>query len=101
MTKDTKLTEDLRQFEDLEKKDEELIQKLNEFLVLLDKSELNTENIKKIQSGINGLIDHKLNSGAIVKEIKQVSEGILDKMEQLDKLEILLKSLLKTGLQNS
>ncbi|MCD0489820.1 hypothetical protein LPB86_16370 [Pedobacter sp. MC2016-14] len=92
MTRNTKPTEELKQFKDLANKDEELIQKLDEFLVLLDESKLDTENVKQLQYKINGVIDKKINKVVIIEEIKAVSESALDKLAQLDKLEILLNN---------
>ena len=92
MTRNTKPATDLKPFEDLANKDEELIHKLNEFLVLLDESKLDTENVKQLQSKINGALDEKMTQGIVIKEIKQVSEATLDKLEQLDKLEIILNN---------
>jgi len=87
-----KVIQDLKSFEALGAKDEELILKLNEFLALLDHSDLNTENIKGIKTKINTAIDQKLSSKDLVKELKEVSLSELNKLEQLDKLEMLLNT---------
>lgn len=92
MSDKNKVIQDLKSFEALGAKDEELILKLNEFLVLLDHSDLNTENIKGLQTKINTAIDQKLSSKDLVKELKEVSLADLNKLEQLDKLEILLNT---------
>lgn len=92
MKEKSKVIQDLKSFEALGAKDDELILKLNEFLVLLDNSTLNTENIKGIKTQINQAIDEKLTSKDLVKELKQVSLGDLNKIDQLDKLEFLLNS---------
>lgn len=90
MTEKTKLTEDLKQLKHLEAKDEELFQKLGEFMLLLDQSKLDSRNIQAIQETINIAIDRKVKSEDVIKEIKQISLGNLDKLDQLDQLEFLL-----------
>jgi hypothetical protein len=87
-----KVIQDLKSFEALGARDEELILKLNEFLVLLDQSNLNTENIKGLKTTINTAIDQKLSNKDLVKELKEVSLADLNKLEQLDQLEILLNT---------
>ena len=90
MTNKSKLSESLQKFEQLGNKDEELNQKLSEFITLLEESNLDTENIKLLQSRINNLLEEKLSSKSLIKEIQEVSIADIDKLEQLDKLEFLL-----------
>jgi hypothetical protein len=90
LTPDKKLTEDLKQLNALQSKDEDLIQKLGEFMNLLEDSTLDSDNIKQIQSTLNKALDVKINDGAVIDQIKTVSLGNLDKLEQLDQLELLL-----------
>ena len=92
MTRNNKLTEDLKQFEDLERKDEELILKLNEFMILLDQSKLDTENIKDLQAKLNASLEKKINNRFVIREIKDLSLSELDKLDQLNKLEFLLNN---------
>lgn len=92
MTNKSKLSESLKNFEHLDNKDEELNQKLSEFITLLDQSQLDSENIKLLQNKINGVIDKKLSGENLIKEIKEVSLADIDKLEQLDKLEFLLNN---------
>lgn len=92
MSDKNKVIQDLKSFEALGAGDEELILKLNEFLELLDHSDLNTENIKGLKMTINTAIDRKLSNKDLVKELKEVSLADLNKLEQLDKLEILLNT---------
>jgi hypothetical protein len=87
---DKKLTEDLNEFNRLQGKDEELIQKLGEFMDLLEKSKLDSENIKQIRATLNQALDVKINNYAVIEQIKTVSLGNLDKLDQLDQLELLL-----------
>jgi cell division septal protein FtsQ len=87
---DKKLTEDLHDLQNLEGKDEELIQKLGEFMKLLEQSDLDSENIKQIRKTLNHALDVKINNYAVIEQIKTVSLGNLDKLDQLDQLEILL-----------
>jgi hypothetical protein len=87
---DKKLTEDLNELNKLHGKDEELIQKLDEFVNLLEKSNLDSENIKQIRTTLNHALDVKINNFAVIEQIKTVSLGNLDKLDQLDQLEMLL-----------
>lgn len=90
MIRDKKLTEDLEKLQNLQSKDEELIQKLGEFVNLLQDSKLDSENIKQIKTTINHALDVKINSESVIDQIKTVSLGNLDKLQQLDELEMLL-----------
>jgi len=92
LTNKSKLSESLKNFEYLNNKDEELNQKLSEFITLLDQSELDSENIKLLQNKINVVIDKKLSKKKVIKEIKEVSLADIDQFEQLDKLEFLLNN---------
>lgn len=90
MIRDKKLTEDLEKLRNLQSKDEELIQKLGEFVNLLQDSKLDSENIKQIKMTINHALDVKIDSESVIDQIKTVSLGNLDKLQQLDELELLL-----------
>jgi hypothetical protein len=90
LTPNKKITEDLKQLNELQGKDEDLIQKLSEFMNLLEDSSLNSDNIKQIQSTLNKALEVKIGEGAVIEQIKGVSLGNLDKLEQLDQLEFLL-----------
>lgn len=90
MIRDKKLTEDLEKLRNLQSKDEELIQKLGEFVNLLQDSKLDSENIKQIKMTINHALDVKIDSESVIDQIKTISLGNLDKLQQLDELELLL-----------
>ena len=90
--KDPKLSEDLKQLKHLGDKDEELIEKLNEFMVLLDRTKLDSENIKQIQNTINKVIDTHTDGKTVLSEIQHVSTANLEKFDQLDQLELLLNT---------
>ena len=92
MSKTSKLTEDLKQFENLDRKDEELIEKLDDFIVLLAQSKLDSKNVGLLKSKFNQAIDRKLSDKSIITEIKDISEFEHDKLAQLDKLELLLNN---------
>jgi hypothetical protein len=87
-----KISENLKEFAKLDRKDEELNQKLSEFIFLLEKSNLNSENIKSLQTRVNVALDDKLANQHLINEIKDVSLSDLDKIDQLDKLEFLLNN---------
>jgi hypothetical protein len=88
----TKISENLKEFAQLDRKDEELNQKLSEFILLLEHSNLDSENIKSLQSRVNVALDEKLTNQNLINEIKEVSLSDLDKLDQLDKLEFLLNN---------
>lgn len=92
MPNKTKLTEEITQFESLEDNNKPLLDKLEEFIALLDKSDLDSENIKEIKGRLNKSLDQKIDGRALIKEVREVSLSPLDKMDQLDKLELLLNN---------
>lgn len=85
-----KLSEDLKEFEHLVGKDEELAEKLTEFMSLLEKSDLDSDNIKLLQDRLNGALERKITGMTLIRELQDVSSSDLDQMEQLDQLEFLL-----------
>lgn len=87
-----KLTEDIHHFEKLSAKDDELIQKLDEFMSLLENSNIDSENIKGIKNKINTALDEKLSNTEVIKKIKEVSLSDMGKLNQLDQLENLLNT---------
>ena len=87
-----KLSEDLKEFEHLVGKDEELAQKLTEFMSLLEKSELDSDNIRLLQDQLNGALDKKLTGKTLIRELQDVSSSNLDQMDQLNQLEFLLNN---------
>jgi hypothetical protein len=88
----TNFTKEISHFSNVEGGNQPLLTKLDEFVELLEKSDLDSENIKIIQSKLNKSIDQKLISKKSIKEVRNVSLSGLDKMEQLDKLELLLNN---------
>jgi hypothetical protein len=88
----TKFTEEITRFEKLERNNKALTDKLEEFISLLEKSDLDSENVKDIKGRLNDSLDQKLNGGSSIKEVRNLSLSDLDKMEQLDKLELLLNN---------
>ncbi|HEX8607183.1 MAG TPA: hypothetical protein VF679_00940 [Pedobacter sp.] len=92
MPNKTKFTEEITRFEKLERNNKALTDKLEEFISLLEKSDLDSENVKDIKGRLNDSLDQKLNGGSSIKEVRNLSLSDLDKMEQLDKLELLLNN---------
>lgn len=90
MIQHNKLTEDLKQLKHLESKDGELIHKLSEFIDLLNRSDLNSENINEIRETLNSALDEKISGEDALARIQEVSTGDLSKLDQLDQLEFLL-----------
>jgi len=87
-----KLTEDLKRLKHLENKDGELIQKLNEFITVLNQSELNSDNITEIKETLNVALDERIVGETALERIQSVSTADLSKLEQLDQLEFLLNT---------
>jgi hypothetical protein len=85
-----KLAEDLKRLKHLENKDGELIQKLNEFIYVLNQSDLNSDNIAEIRDRLNEAIDERILGENALERIQQVSSADLSKLDQLDQLEFLL-----------
>ena len=85
-----KIIQDLRYFEQLDSKDQELVHKLDEVMALLELSKIDTENIRGIKVKLNEAIDKKLSKKDLISEIKEVSLSDLDKLDQLSQLESLL-----------
>lgn len=92
MPNKTKFTDEIAQFKNVEGSNEPLQVKLEEFLALLENSDLDSKNIKNIKGRINKTLDQKLKGSASIDEVRGVSLAELDKMEQLDKLELLLNN---------
>jgi hypothetical protein len=87
-----KLTEDLHRFENLDAKDDQLIQKLDEFMALLEKSDIDSDNIKGIKNKVNKALDKKLGNGDVIRELKELSLSDIEKADQLDQLEKILSN---------
>ena len=91
MQSKNKLTEDLHHLENLSAKNDELMQKLDEFMLLLEHSQIDSNNIKSIQSQVNKALDQKLTNIQLINEIKEVSlDDNIGKLAQLEQLEDLL-----------
>lgn len=90
MTNKKKLSEELRSFDTISQKDESLIDKLNEFIELLDTSEIDSKNVKELKSRINHALDRKIEGVDLINEVRGVATADLDKIKQLEQLEILL-----------
>ena len=88
----SKLTEDLKRLKHIERKDEDLIHKLGEFMELLSQSDLNSENIGQIRETLNGALDEKLYGEDALEKIQQVSLDSMPTLDKLDQLEFLLNT---------
>ncbi|WP_432712500.1 hypothetical protein [Pedobacter sp.] len=90
MANKSKLAESLQKIKQLENKDEEINQKLSELMNLLEDSAIDSDNIKLLQTRINRELDERMSSKSLIKELQEVSEADIDKLEQLNQLEFLL-----------
>ena len=61
-------------------------------MLLLEKSEIDSENIKGMKIRLNKALDQKLRGGELIQEIKQLSLSGMEKMDQLDQLEQILNT---------
>ncbi len=57
---------------------------------LLEDSAIDSDNIKLLQTRINRELDERMSSKSLIKELQEVSEADIDKLEQLNQLEFLL-----------
>ncbi|MFC5284762.1 hypothetical protein [Pedobacter alpinus] len=72
-------------------KDTSVENKLNEFINILNNSNIDSQNIKTIQSKFNNAIDNKLSEAELLNEFDKVDDA-LSRLEKLDKIELILKS---------
>ncbi len=66
--------------------------KLNEFIKILNSSDINSNNIKTLQTKFNSAIDNKLSESELISEFKKVDDDALSRLEKLDKIEFILKT---------
>lgn len=92
MLTEDKIADELQGFSNLDEKAIGLDDKLNEFILLLNKSNINSDNIKHIQKKFNVAIDAKLSEEELITEFQKVDEIDLSRLEKLDKIEMLLKT---------
>ncbi|WP_304063555.1 hypothetical protein [Pedobacter glucosidilyticus] len=92
MSDEKKISEQFKAFKDLENKDLSLETKLDELILLLEKNELDTESIKKMQQKFNHVVNKKIAQKATINEIKDISLKNLDNIDKLNQLEILLNT---------
>ncbi|WP_036692030.1 hypothetical protein [Pedobacter glucosidilyticus] len=92
MSDEKNISEQFKAFKDLENKDLSLETKLDELILLLEKNELDTESIKKMQQKFNHVVNKKIAQKATINEIKDISLKNLDHIDKLNQLEILLNT---------
>lgn len=67
-------------------------EKLNELIGVLNRSDINSANIKNLQHKFNSAIDNKLTEAELIAEFKKVDDDELSRLEKLDKIESILKN---------
>lgn len=92
MSKEKNISKQIKQFEDLEKQNLEVENRLDELLKLLDKSDLDSASIKQIQNKFNAEVEKKISQKQFLSEIKEISVGQIDSLDKLNQLEILLNN---------
>ena len=86
------MVDELQGFSKLDDKAISLDNKLNEFISLLNSSNINSVNVKQIQKKFNVAVDEKLSEDELIIELQKVDEIDLTRLEKLDKIEMLLKT---------
>ncbi len=92
MSEERKISDQIKQFKEIEEKQISLEDKLDELLLLLDKNDVDSEKIKTFQHKINVALERKLSSKEVAGEIKDVSLLNINNLEKLNQLEILLNT---------
>lgn len=92
MLTEDKIADQLQSFSKLDNNSIDLEDKLNELIVLLNNSTIDSENIKQIQKKFNVAIDDKLSQEDLITELQKVDDFDLSRLEKLDKIEMLLKT---------
>ena len=86
-----KITDELKNFERLEMDDLALAEKLQEFIMLLHESKLDSENVKELKHKVNIALDEKLRDKQL-NDVRKVASAEMNRLDQLDQLEVLLKN---------
>lgn len=86
-----KIADELKNFENLERDDLNLEDKLKEFILLLNESKLDSENVKKLKHQVNAALDEKLKDKQL-NDVRKVASAEMNRLDQLDQLELLLKN---------
>lgn len=92
MSNELKKSKQKKQFQNQEEQYLNLEDKLEDLVLLLNKSELDNDGIEKIRLKLNNELDRMKTRVNAIEEIKTVSLLDIDDFEKLDKLEILLNS---------
>jgi membrane-bound ClpP family serine protease len=87
-----KIVDEIKGFANLDEKAISLDEKLNELILLLNNSNIDSENVKLIKNKFNVAIDAKLSEAELIIEFQKVDENDLSRLEKLDKIEMLLKT---------
>ena len=66
--------------------------KLNDLINVLNKTNINSDNIKTLQTKFNRAVDNKLSESELIEEFKKVDDDHLSRLEKLDKIESTLKN---------
>ena len=66
--------------------------KLNDLINVLNKTNINSDNIKTLQTKFNRAVDNKLSESELIEEFKKVDDDHLSRLEKLDKIESILKN---------
>ena len=92
MSTDKKIFEELDHFSEIEQQPLAIQDKLDELINLLNNSDINSNNIKKIKDKFNVAIERKLSEPELLAEFQKVDNVDLSRFEKLEKIEMLLQS---------
>ena len=67
-------------------------EKLNDLIRVLNQTDINSDNIKNLQTRFNKAIDNKLSESELIEEFKKIDDDDLSRLEKLDKIESILKN---------
>ena len=92
MSDERKISDQIKQFQQLEEQNLNLEDKLEDLIFLLDKSDLDSQSIKNIKERLNTALDKKLSKKEAIEQIKTISLLDIDNLDKLDQLEVLLNN---------
>jgi len=92
LKKRKRLDEELSRFEKLDQAELSLEQKLDELIVLLEESGLDSERVIKLQDKFNRAVDNKVLTANDIKEFRKFDDSKSSRIEIADDLEALLST---------
>lgn len=66
-------------------------ERLNDFIKVLNKTDIDSADIKELQTKFNKAIDNKLSESELIEAFRKVDDAPLSRLEKLDKIELILQ----------